>query len=87
MTHRIPASECTNCGRKLDAADTVSKASTGPKPGDYTICLRCGHLMIYGEDHILRNPTSAEITEIAGDPGLIEAQAFSAEFRRRYGGE
>lgn len=68
-----------------DAADTVSGNDKPPGVGDYTVCLYCSHLMIYGENMILRNLTDSEMVEIAGDPGLLEAQRFVAEYRRRYG--
>jgi len=33
----------------------------------------CHHLMIYGDDMTLRNPTDEEMTELAGDEELLQA--------------
>jgi len=43
-------------------------------PGDATVCLTCGHLMVFGEDLLLRNPTDAEIVKFAGDKRLLAVQ-------------
>lgn len=83
--YRVPPSKCTNCGHVPDAADTVSGNDKPPEVGDYTICLYCSHLMVYGDNMVLRNPNDLEMKEIAGDPGLLEAQAFVAEYRRQFG--
>jgi hypothetical protein len=76
----IKPSVCTNCGKALDGATAVTEG--GPKrarrvmpdPGDVTICLACGHLMIFGDDLILRDPTPAEIVDVAGDRRLLAIQ-------------
>jgi hypothetical protein len=49
-----------------------------PSPGDFTICLYCGHLCTFTEELGLRDPTDAEILEIAGAVELIGAQKFRA---------
>jgi hypothetical protein len=46
---RFPASNCLNCGRKLDAATAV-KNEEAPQPGNVSLCVGCSHIMIFTED-------------------------------------
>ena len=45
-----------------------------PKPGDFTICLACGHLMGFREDLTLRDLTSIEMLKVAGDKRILAVQ-------------
>jgi hypothetical protein len=67
---RVPDTRCVNCNKLLDGAAAIA-GSRGPRPGDVTVCLDCRHLMVYGDDLQLRNPTDDEIVEMAGTPELI----------------
>jgi RNase P subunit RPR2 len=78
---RLPKSVCQNCGKPLDAAARPQADEPRPGPGDVTVCLGCGHIMVYADDMNLRHPTGEEMAEIAGDPEIIEAQRFSAHYR------
>jgi hypothetical protein len=52
-----------------------------PTPGCATVCLYCSHLMIFADDMTLREPTHAEIVELAGEPALIEAMKYVQHLR------
>ena len=78
---QVPASVCQNCGTKCDGA-TGLKDDECPSPGDYSICVYCGHLMIFSDGLVLRNPTDEEIISIAGDPALIMATAIAERYRK-----
>lgn len=69
----IPVSHCTNCGWECDDATGVA-TEDDPSPGDFTVCIECGHLMAYADDLTLRDLTDAEVIEIAGDSRIIAAQ-------------
>ena len=69
-TTRHKLTPCLNCGKELDAASGLEHDST-PSPGDMTVCLYCHHVMVYESELTLRNPTDAEVVEIAGDPSLL----------------
>ena len=72
--HRTQPSSCIDCGKKLDAAFAADPAHPdAPLPGSISICMYCHHLMIYGDDMTLRNPTDEEMTELAGDEELLQA--------------
>jgi len=45
------------------------------------ICM-CGHLMVFGDDLLLREPTSAEIIDMAGDPTMLQAQRMLLKYRK-----
>jgi hypothetical protein len=73
----IQPSACTNCGKVLDGATAVQetvdsrKRKHVPKPGDFTVCIVCGHLMSFDEKLQLRDPTPEEQINVAGDRRLL----------------
>ena len=85
---RVRASPCTNCGKMLDAANAVKETTSEqrrkvfPSPGDFTICIDCGHVMAFTEDLILRDPTPLEIVKIAGDRRLLALQWARGRVRK-----
>jgi RNase P subunit RPR2 len=79
-TTRLRPSKCTNCHKLIDSASTTSNAV--PKPRDITLCLYCGHIMVYTAKLKLRNPTDDEIIAIAGNPTLLKYQEAIAYARR-----
>ena len=72
---KLPKSHCTNCGTPTDGASCVAE-DRFPSPGDFTICIKCGHLMCFTDELGLREPTDAELVTIAGDDRLILATAM-----------
>jgi hypothetical protein len=70
---RLPAVACLACGKIMDAATTLT-GDHGPRSGDISLCLYCGHLAAFDAELRLRPLTDAEIVEIAGAPVIIEAQ-------------
>lgn len=75
--HRLNASCCTACGRMCDAAMTID-ADESPQPGDVTVCLTCGHVMSFDNNLGLRELTSEEAYNIAGDKRLLALQKARA---------
>jgi hypothetical protein len=72
---RLPTKpRCLNCNAILDGAAAVEEGEPRqhwPKAGDATVCILCGHVMMYTEDNMLREPTDKEIRQLAGDPALL----------------
>ena len=66
---------CQNpaCGRRIEGATCVSDPDAVPGPGTVTLCLYCGHIMVFTENMTLRDPTVAEYMQIAGDPVIAKA--------------
>lgn len=69
----MPKQACTACGKQLDAVSHV-KGDAIPDEGDISLCLYCGHIMVFGQDLILREPTTAECSEIAGRKDILAVQ-------------
>jgi Zn ribbon nucleic-acid-binding protein len=80
--NRIPLSACPACGHRFDGATCVG-ADGIPKPGDYTICIKCGHLMAFADDLTLRELTSNEMHDIAGDERVLAVQRVRGMLKRQ----
>ena len=64
--HRMPDMKCISCGKTLNAASAVDSEGR-PSPGDISMCIGCGKIMIYGDDFTMREPTEAEMVEMVMD--------------------
>jgi RNase P subunit RPR2 len=71
-TSRVPEVRCPKCQKRLSAASSI-KHEEPPEAGSVTICLYCGHVMIFQEDKTLRPATQAEIEDLKSN---------NSEFRR-----
>lgn len=72
---KVRRSYCIECGKLLDGASAVDdEGRIQPSPGDATICIYCGHLMVFDEKQRLRNPTREEMIEFAGDRRILMIQ-------------
>lgn len=78
MTELPGKVSCLDCGY---IADSISNVVTDakPQPGAITVCMRCGHIMAFGEGDTLRPLTDDEMIKIAGNPVLLEFQRLRAE--------
>ena len=79
--YQIPEAECLECGKQMDGA-TPTGGGRGPQPNDIAICAYCGHLQAYGDEMKFRQLNDEEIREYAGDPEILMAQRFAADFRK-----
>lgn len=75
---RVATSKCTSCERELDGVTGVG-CDTAPEPGDFTVCIRCGHIMAFGDDLHLRDLTDDEMMMVAGDDRVIAIQKARAK--------
>lgn len=78
----VPESACPSCGKVLDCATAVGSKKARPAPGDFTVCLTCGHLMAFGYGLQLRELTFAEIIAIAADPRILAIQRVRASLAK-----
>ena len=68
VKHRLPESQCPDCGAKISAASTVEENDIAhPSEGDVAFCLYCGCLAAYTGEFKLRPLTSAELSDIMKD--------------------
>lgn len=75
---------CLNCGKLLDGATSVDGTDRQPEAGSVSVCVYCGHVMIFAEGGGFRAPTDEEITELAGLPELLKAVAVAGLAREKF---
>jgi hypothetical protein len=68
---RIEPGACLNCGAKLSGAGIVGGDAPPPNDGDIAVCIYCSHIHVF-DGGKMRNPTDAEIVDMAGDPELLK---------------
>jgi hypothetical protein len=90
MKHRVkmteaevmPPARCLNCGYACDRAsgivDRQAPDQQRPEPGDFSLCINCGHLSVFADDLTLRPLTDAAILEAAGNPHFVAASTALA---------
>jgi hypothetical protein len=68
----IEPDACPFCGHILDRV-TAGPQNPGatPEPGDVTICIQCGGLLIMDERVRVRPPTREEQAQVMTDPGVV----------------
>lgn len=64
---RMPPSTCPSCGKWLDGAATIGESCEPPNPGDITLCIGCGTVMIFDIALKLRAATQLEIDTLPAD--------------------
>ena len=67
MTTRTPEAKCLRCEHKVDAVSHPTNDEVVPKPGDATVCLYCGYLMVFTDDMTFRELTEEELLEVPLD--------------------
>lgn len=77
----MPEAECPNCGALNDTASPFDEDAE-PKPGDASICIMCGHLSVFDDNLVLRNPTDEEIYKYAGDERIVLAMTALHHVRK-----
>ena len=78
---RTKPDRCLNCGHLIDGALAVGHEN-GPRPGDVTICIDCGHIMAFGGNLRMRSLTDEEMIAVAGDRRIVMTQRAIAETRK-----
>jgi hypothetical protein len=72
-TARTPEARCPYCDHLVDAASSLDKDFTPPKPGDLTVCFYCAQELVFDAMLIPRKPAAGElILAYAQQPGLID---------------
>jgi len=65
---------CPECGKPLNGASGID-TDNGPDPGDFSVCIYCGTILVFSEDIKLRHPTAEEMKDIAGDERILAIHA------------
>lgn len=74
MSKITPWDLCKQCGYAFNRAASV-KGSSGPKPGNVSLCLNCGHATIFTEDMHRREIDPKEFVTF---PDWVKAMVFTA---------
>jgi hypothetical protein len=61
---------CPACNKRLTMTAHLLEPDASPSPGDFSICLYCGHLMAFTDDLDLRDLTDQEARDAANDPEM-----------------
>jgi len=69
---------------QLEHFDEPLRFSDRPSDGDLTVCLYCGHLMVFGPNLSLRELTSDEMRDAAGNPEVLKAMMMIKDFNRMH---
>ena len=82
--HQTTESRCT-CGELLDCAMDVLDGETAPSPGDYSVCARCGQILLFDEDLHARPITTFEMSEVEPEERatLDEMQALVRKMAKK----
>jgi hypothetical protein len=81
-TTRTPACACLNCGLALSGA--TGWEGRKPKPGNGSVCVRCGHFMVFADDLTMREPTDEEIIEWGGERKMLFGQKVAHGVRKSH---
>jgi len=73
---------CPECGNKNDSGLGIEHEALIPREGDASICIVCGHVMIFKADGALREPSEDELIEIMRSKTVREMMAALAVIRR-----
>lgn len=71
---RLPVDHCPACGTLLDAASGVRGEDIIPGPGDLSVCIRCGQMLIFNQRLRLRKATEKDLEELL----IQDSRAFAA---------
>lgn len=74
-THKTKEQKCLACSHKLNHVGSFDEDNRAPQPGDFTICIKCGHIMVFSDIFTLREPNASEIFLIAKDKDILSIQA------------
>ena len=76
---KLPVLKCVICGYEADCATCVDEEGARPSPGDWTLCLKCGEILIFEEGGKTKVPTIADFISLSQRNPDIEAQLVKAQ--------
>lgn len=70
MSFRVAPAFCPYCKYGFDQSSNIRDGRRKPRPGNYTLCISCGGVLVYDAELRARAPTTAETLELEGRPEL-----------------
>lgn len=77
----VPKCACLGCGLPLIGASNVWD-NDKPKPGDATMCIRCGIISVFDAEMKLRSPTRQELAKLMHDDKVQQMGMAHAAMRK-----
>jgi len=81
-TQLSPDTVCLACGTRIDACSSALGDQV-PKSGDVTVCIYCGHVMVFRDGLKLDELSADEARRVAGDRKILAVQRARGEVMRR----
>ena len=80
----VPPNPCLSCGHVNDGALSLDSEQR-PKPGDVTLCVRCGFVMSFDENLSTRQLSPTEALVVLSDPRIafLKTMVVRANRERR----
>jgi hypothetical protein len=77
-TFVTPELVCPFCRHKMDRSTEAESYGDNvpPKPGDVSLCVRCGCAGVFTDKGALRKPTWEEMLELTANKAVTEGQIF-----------
>ena len=60
---KLPVNVCPTCFYELDCA-TNTTGSRRPRPGDFSVCMKCGEIMVFDESLRFKVPSVSALLEL-----------------------
>jgi hypothetical protein len=76
LTTRTPECNCPYCGHKFDRVSSI-REPRAPRPGDFTLCIKCGLLMAFDQELRVRGLNLEDLKALK-DPSLQDIVARTA---------
>jgi hypothetical protein len=73
----VKTTNCAACGYRMDAASVAMGEEARPAPGDFSLCLSCGHVMVF--DHELE-----PVPMVAGELDALDPEQRADVLRAQY---
>jgi len=83
--HCVTKAECPRCFYQLDCAFAADASDDPPVPGDFTLCFKCGAILVFTDDLDVRPATDddLEALEARERKELERAQRLLRAYRRQ----
>lgn len=73
--HPIPDQLCPHCGHGVTHAGALIEKTAAPRPGDWSVCIRCGEVAVFDVGLRQRKPDPIEAAAAALDRKVLRARA------------
>jgi hypothetical protein len=63
----IPESFCPMCKHRFNRSDCTTSAGALPNPGDLSVCIECGQVLVFDEHLVLVLPSLTRLMRMSPD--------------------